>query len=250
MQACQDLLLSDPFHKDTFFDCSLGTVLEASEQLGAHSWRSINADLTDMVWGFILTIFPGKLPHFYKPEIDPISPSISLGMQRPQTTPELRVAEKISSLLMWQAGRDRLGALLCRSANWGPRAKFCQPPAFVNWRAIRTWRTHLLTAFLHTVQSEKYLLPGPLQKNCVDPWPIACHLTPGPIPWGRVPESSAAVNKCSSMKVHVNYTRHHSRLIGQKWSCGSTQPQGLEVQSNFWWTTGVTTHTFRFLFLK
>ena len=49
-----------------------------------------------------------------------------------------------------------------------------------------------------------------LQKKGVDPWTTACHLTPGPITWGRVPEISAAVNKFSCMKLHVDYTQLHS----------------------------------------
>ena len=53
------------------------------------------------------------------------------------------------------------------------------------------------------------------------------HLTPGPITWVRVPEISAAVNKFSCMKLHVNYTQLHSEMPH-----GSTPSQRLEVQSN------------------
>ena len=152
-------------------------------------------------------------------------------MLRQQTTRELRTASKLSLFPCCTPSRDYLGAPL---HGWPNRA------CHLFSRQKGYWHIAMLTHLLllckaYVARTIYYLLSSPLQHTCVNPWSAAGHVTPGPITWGRVPESSAAATKCSDLKFQGNYmqlplTTHWPEIF--VWLPSTTR--GLEVVSKLW----------------
>lgn len=177
-----------------------------------------------MVWGFIPTIFLGKLSHFYQYEIGPhftFYQSNRLGVLRQQITPELRVASKISLFLMLP---DHQGLSTPRACHL-----FVQP--------MGNWNTAVLIHLLllcKVCRAKNIYYIALVEKVCQSLiYCMSFHSRINHL--GRIPESSFVVTKWSGLKLHENYMllplmTHWPEIC--VWLHLTTR--GLEVQSNHW----------------